>query len=69
MSSRRHRPSERMRLPAAPRASEAPEKYCTRCQIDGAPSFHDFDLQFGIKAVSEHIDETTAAKTMRSGMP
>ncbi|HUQ01148.1 MAG TPA: hypothetical protein VM261_01575 [Kofleriaceae bacterium] len=44
------------------------ESYCTRCHSSeltgadrhGAPSFHDFDTLFGIKAVSEHIDETTA---------
>ncbi|HVK75183.1 MAG TPA: cytochrome c [Kofleriaceae bacterium] len=44
------------------------EAYCTRCHSSelvgparmGAPSFHDFDSLFGIKAVSEHIDETTA---------
>lgn len=45
------------------------EAYCTRCHdsrlrgVDrqGAPSFHDFDSLFGIKAVFDHIDETTAA--------
>ncbi len=44
------------------------EAYCTRCHSSqltgaarmGAPSFHDFDSVFGIRAVSEHIDETTA---------
>lgn len=44
------------------------EEYCTRCHHselvgadrEGAPSFHDFDTLFGIKAVSAHIDETTA---------
>mgnify|MGYP000876574061 CR=1 FL=1 len=44
------------------------EEYCTRCHSSelmgadrhGAPSFHDFDTLFGIKAVHEHIDETTA---------
>jgi uncharacterized membrane protein len=44
------------------------EGYCTRCHSSeltgadrhGAPSFHDFDTLFGIKAVSEHIDETSA---------
>lgn len=43
--------------------------YCTRCHSSeltgaarmGAPSFHDFDTIFGIRAVSAHIDETTAA--------
>jgi hypothetical protein len=45
------------------------EAYCTSCHSSeltgldrkGAPSFHDFDTLFGIKAVNEHIDETTAA--------
>ncbi len=45
------------------------EDYCTRCHSseltgadrNGAPSFHDFDTVFGIRAVSEHIDETTAS--------
>jgi len=45
------------------------ETYCTRCHAgslrgaarQGAPSFHDFDTLFGIKAVFDHIDETTAA--------
>jgi uncharacterized membrane protein len=45
------------------------ERYCTRCHAvaltgaarRGAPSFHDFDTLFGIKAVNEHIDETTAS--------
>ena len=45
------------------------ESYCTRCHSSelegparmGAPSFHDFDTLFGIKAVSDHIDETTAS--------
>ena len=44
------------------------EAYCTRCHSseltgedrNGAPSFHDFDTLFGIDAVHEHIDETTA---------
>jgi hypothetical protein len=44
-------------------------KYCTRCHSselvgadrNGAPSFHDFDTLYGIKAVSNHIDETTAS--------
>jgi uncharacterized membrane protein len=45
------------------------EAYCTRCHSSeltgadrqGAPSFHDFDTLFGIQAVSDHVDETTAA--------
>ncbi|HLL21219.1 MAG TPA: hypothetical protein VK427_03760 [Kofleriaceae bacterium] len=45
------------------------ETYCTRCHASdkegaarmGAPSFHDFDTLFGIDAVSDHIDQTTAA--------
>jgi predicted small lipoprotein YifL len=45
------------------------EVYCTRCHHSeltgadrkGAPSFHDFDTIFGIRAVSDHIDETTAS--------
>lgn len=45
------------------------ESYCTRCHHSeltgearqGAPSFHDFDTLFGIKAVNEHVDFTTAA--------
>ena len=55
------------------------EKYCTRCHSSelvgaarhGAPSFHDFDTLFGIKAVSDHIDETTAAgpAAVNDGMP
>ncbi len=44
------------------------EAYCTDCHSSeltgadrhGAPSFHDFDTVFGIRAVSEHVDETTA---------
>jgi hypothetical protein len=37
----------------------------------GAPSFHDFDSLFGIKAVSEHIDETAASgpAVTNTGMP
>ena len=43
--------------------------YCTRCHDSklrgedrqGAPSFHDFDTIFGIRAVSDHIDETSAS--------
>jgi hypothetical protein len=55
------------------------ENYCTKChssqlvgaQRMGAPSFHDFDSLFGIKAVSEHIDETTASgpASTNDGMP
>ena len=44
-------------------------RYCTRCHAadvvgadrQGAPSFHDFDTVFGVRAVRVHIDETTAA--------
>lgn len=53
--------------------------YCTRCHSSelrgadrkGAPSFHDFDTVFGVRAVSEHIDETTAfgPAAMNDGMP
>jgi uncharacterized membrane protein len=55
------------------------ERYCTRCHSSdltgaarqGAPTFHDFDTLFGIKAVSNHIDETTAAgpASINEGMP
>jgi hypothetical protein len=55
------------------------EKYCTQChhselvgaEREGAPSFHDFDTLFGIKAVSNHIDETTASgpAATNDGMP
>ncbi|MBA3458828.1 MAG: hypothetical protein H0T46_02625 [Deltaproteobacteria bacterium] len=55
------------------------ESYCTRChsselvgsQRQGAPSFHDFDSQFGVKAVSKHVDQTTAAgpAATNDGMP
>lgn len=55
------------------------ETYCTRCHAQnltgadrhGAPSFHDFDTLFGIKAVSDHVDETTAAgpAATNTGMP
>lgn len=55
------------------------ESYCTRCHSSslvgaerhGAPSFHDFDTLFGIRAVSDHVDETTAAgpAAMNDGMP
>jgi hypothetical protein len=54
-------------------------KYCTRCHSSelmgadrqGAPSFHDFDTLFGVKAVYDHIDETTAAgpAATNTGMP
>jgi hypothetical protein len=45
------------------------ESYCTRCHDSaktgdarmGAPEFHDFDTLFGIKAVSNHIDEVAAS--------
>jgi len=45
------------------------EAYCTRCHDSklrgedrmGAPSFHDFDTIYGIRAVSDHVDETTAS--------
>jgi hypothetical protein len=45
------------------------EDYCTRCHHSelmgadrqGAPLFHDFDTVFGIRAVSDHVDFTTAA--------
>jgi hypothetical protein len=45
------------------------DKYCNRCHHSalrgearmGAPSFHDFDTIFGIRAVHEHIDFTTAS--------
>ncbi|MCX5746270.1 MAG: hypothetical protein NT062_27650 [Proteobacteria bacterium] len=53
--------------------------YCVACHDSnkvgkdrqGAPSFHDFDTLFGIKAVHEHIDETTAAgpAAINDGMP
>ncbi len=55
------------------------EDYCTDChhselrgaERKGAPSFHDFDTVFGIRAVSNHIDETTAAgpAAINDGMP
>lgn len=55
------------------------DRYCTRCHAialtgaarHGAPSFHDFDTLFGIKAVADHIDETTAAGPAATnlGMP
>ena len=45
------------------------ETYCTECHDSnkfgddrqGATSFHDFDTWYGIKAVHEHIDLTTAS--------
>ena len=55
------------------------ETYCTQCHSSelrgaarmGAPSFHDFDTLFGIKAVWQHVDETTAAgpAATNTGMP
>ena len=55
------------------------EEYCTRCHSStlhgsdrhGAPAFHDFDTLSGIKNVSDHIDETTAAgpASVNEGMP
>lgn len=55
------------------------DAYCNRChsseltgeERQGAPSFHDFDSLFGIKAVSDHIDQTTAAgpAATNDGMP
>jgi hypothetical protein len=55
------------------------EKYCTACHDEdlrgvdrnGAPSFHDFDTLFGVRAVSNHIDETSAAgpAATNTGMP
>ncbi len=54
-------------------------QYCTKCHSSelvgadrmGAPSFHDFDTLFGIKAVADHIDETTASgpAATNDGMP
>lgn len=43
--------------------------YCTDCHHselvgadrNGAPSFHDFDTVFGVRAVRVHIDETSAS--------
>ncbi len=45
------------------------ENYCTRCHAttkmgddrQGAPTFHDFDTLFGVKAVWNHVDQTSAA--------
>jgi hypothetical protein len=45
------------------------ETFCTRCHDSnlmgadrmGAPAFHDFDTIFGIRAVSNHVDETSAS--------
>lgn len=55
------------------------EKYCTQCHHSdlrgadrqGAPTFHDFDTLSGIKSVSDHIDQTTAAgpASVNEGMP
>jgi uncharacterized membrane protein len=54
-------------------------QYCTRCHSSelvgadrmGAPSFHDFDSIYGIRAVANHIDETTASGPAATnlGMP
>jgi hypothetical protein len=54
-------------------------RYCVRCHSSdlegearhGAPSFHDFDTQFGVRGVANHIDETTAAgpDAMNTSMP
>lgn len=54
-------------------------EYCVECHDSakrgadrkGAPSFHDFDTYFGIRAVRDHIDETTAAgpAAINDGMP
>lgn len=55
------------------------ESYCVECHDSnkrgadrqGAPSFHDFDTLYGIRAVHEHIDETTASgpAATNTGMP
>jgi hypothetical protein len=55
------------------------ETYCTSCHSselsgakrNGAPLFHDFDTLVGIRAVANHIDETTAAgpDATNDGMP
>jgi uncharacterized membrane protein len=55
------------------------ETYCTSCHSselsgtmrNGAPRFHDFDTLVGIRAVANHIDETTAAgpNATNEGMP
>lgn len=45
------------------------EDYCVECHDSnkvgaarqGATSFHDFDTLFGVKAVKEHVDYTSAA--------
>ncbi len=45
------------------------QSYCTKCHDSnkygadrmGAPGFHDFDTLFGVKAVKEHVDWTTAS--------
>lgn len=45
------------------------ESYCTRCHSSsltggarmGAPAFHDFDTISGIRAVSNHVDETAGS--------
>lgn len=53
--------------------------YCTDCHDskkrgadrNGAPSFHDFDSVYGVRAVWEHVDETSAAgpAAVNDGMP
>ena len=45
------------------------EDHCTGCHHSelrgearqGAPSFHDFDTVYGVRAVDDHVDETTAS--------
>ncbi len=45
------------------------EDYCIRCHHselrgaarNGAPSFHDYDTVFGVRATDDHIDFTTAS--------
>ena len=45
------------------------QSYCTRCHSStltgaarmGAPAFHDYDMLSGIRAVADHIDETTGS--------
>lgn len=53
--------------------------YCTGCHSSertgsdrhGAPSFHDCDTVFGVRAISDHIDATAAAgpDAVNVGMP
>jgi len=55
------------------------EEYCTKCHSSelrgaarmGAPTFHDFDTVFGIRAVADHVDETTGSGPAATnlGMP